>query len=82
MTHPAKAGFPDQRTSALSYLIPSSSYLLSRWGQQKVQGIQGRIEDQHSDSRVLDESVSGSQDPLVFFFSSLFLLYIISTCLI
>ena len=61
MMHPAKVGLPKQKTSAClpqmipSHLIAPSSYLLARWGQQKVHGNEGQAESQCSDSRVLED---------------------------
>lgn len=61
MMHPAKAGLPEQKTSAclpqltLSHLMAPSSYLLARWGQQKVHGNEGQAESQCSKSGVLEE---------------------------
>lgn len=40
---------------SLSHLIAPSSYLLARWGQQKVHGNEGQAESQCSNSGVLEE---------------------------
>lgn len=80
MMHSAKAGLPKQKTSAcfpqltLSHLIASSSYLLGRWGQQKVHGNEGQAECQCSNYRVLKEKLKAVELETDLFHSLFFLL--------